>query len=72
MRGPRYFVTDLNVVKDFLLTERVSTQFRAEFFNLFNNPNFKLPDSNNASGTFGRITGALDPRIVQFALKVVF
>ena len=33
---------------------------------------FKLPDSNASSGTFGRITGALDPRILQFALKVLF
>ena len=47
-------------------------QFRAEFFNIFNNVNFNAPNSNVASAQFGRITSALDPRILQFGLKMLF
>jgi hypothetical protein len=47
-------------------------QFRAEFFNLFNHANFSNPTTTLSSGSFGSITGAADPRIVQFALKLSF
>jgi hypothetical protein len=47
-------------------------QFRAEFFNVFNNVNFRSPTTNASSAQFGRITAANDPRILQFALKTVF
>jgi hypothetical protein len=52
------------------ITERVNTEFRAEFFNIFNNVNFNLPNANQSSAQFGRITSALDPRIIQFGFKV--
>jgi hypothetical protein len=54
------------------VTQRVGVQFRAEFFNLFNNVNFNAPNSNVSSAQFGRITSALDPRIIQFGLKLLF
>jgi len=41
--GPGYVETDLGVMKETRLTERVSLQFRAELFNLFNHPNFNYP-----------------------------
>ncbi|HLI84881.1 MAG TPA: TonB-dependent receptor [Bryobacteraceae bacterium] len=41
--GPGYVETDLGVMKDTKITERVSIQFRAELFNLFNHPNFNYP-----------------------------
>jgi hypothetical protein len=48
-------------------------QFRAEFFNLFNTVNLNNPGTTVAtSSSFGRITGAGDPRIMQFGLKFVF
>jgi hypothetical protein len=72
LRGPRFFNTDLGVVKNTGITERVSLQFRAEFFNVFNNVNFRPPSTNAASAQFGRITAAADPRILQFALKTIF
>ena len=59
-------------VKNTKVTERVSLQFRSEFFNVFNNVNFRPPSTNAASAQFGRITAAADPRILQFALKTVF
>jgi hypothetical protein len=72
LRGPRYFNADLGVVKNTRVTEQISVQFRAEFFNVFNNVNFRQPTTNAASAQFGRITAANDPRILQFALKIVF
>ncbi len=72
LRAPRYFNTDIGVLKSNRLTERVSLQFRAEFFNIFNSVNFNGPTSNQASAQFGRITSSLDPRILQFGMKLLF
>jgi hypothetical protein len=85
LAGPRFFDTDLALVKTTKINERSSVEFRAEFFNLFNNVNFyppgttgPSPQGGNALGTtlgtasFGKLTGAQDPRILQFALKFYF
>jgi hypothetical protein len=72
LRGPRYFDTDLGLLKDFAIVERVKLQFRAEFFNAFNNVNFGLPQNYMGSGATGQITGANSPRILQLALKLAF
>jgi hypothetical protein len=72
MRGPRFFNTDLGAFKNTAVTETVSVQFRAEFFNAFNNVNFNGPDNNLSSSQFGQITSAKSPRILQFALKFLF
>ena len=53
-------------------TESKDLQFRAEFFNIFNRANFELPVSDISSSTFGQIQNALQPRLVQFALKFLF
>ena len=44
LRGPGYFQLDLSGVKNFVITERVTMQFRADIFNIFNHPNFANPD----------------------------
>jgi hypothetical protein len=62
----------MSLLKNTSLTERVNLQFRAEAFNLFNHPNFNLPDNFLGSPTFGRITSARDPRHIQFGLKLLF
>jgi hypothetical protein len=72
LRGPRMFDVDFAALKNTKLTERASLQFRAEFFNFFNNVNFSGPNTNISSAQVGRITGASDPRILQFALKMLF
>lgn len=41
--GPGFVETDLGVMKETRITERVSVQFRAELFNIFNHPNFNVP-----------------------------
>ncbi len=74
LRGPGFFNTDLGVLKSTGVTERVNLQFRAEFFNVFNHPNFRLPASNISSSQRGRITAVVDEnqRIIQFGLKLLF
>ena len=44
LRGPAYFQFDLSGMKNFPITERVTMQFRADIFNIFNHPNFTNPD----------------------------
>ena len=59
--------------KETKLTERQTIQLRAEFFNLFNHTQFVNPDGNISDGaTFGTVVRARDPRLIQFALKLVF
>ncbi|HXN21697.1 MAG TPA: TonB-dependent receptor [Candidatus Dormibacteraeota bacterium] len=70
--GPPIKTVDLSLIKLFTLTERVQLQFRVEFFNLFNHPNFDPPSTTFGTGTFGVISGAADPRQVQFGLRIVF
>jgi len=72
LRGPAYFDIDMSMFKDFVFTERFRLQFRAEAFNTENRPNFQNPVATVSSGTFGRITSAYDPRVLQFALKLFF
>jgi hypothetical protein len=72
LRGPGFFDTDFSLIKNFKVTERASLQFRSEFFNLFNNVNFQQPQNILTSSSFGKITAAGDPRILQFAMKLMF
>jgi hypothetical protein len=72
LRGPGYLGTDLALLKVTTVTDKVGLQFRAEFFNILNHVNFNTPNSNVSSAQFGRITSALDPRILQFGLKLLF
>lgn len=54
--------------------ERLGLEFRAEFFNMFNHPQFNPPNSGCCgSSSFGQVTGQYNlPRIVQFALRMTF
>ncbi len=80
--GPRFANTDFSIIKDFPLRFREGTalQFRAEFFNLFNHPQFYLGGSGgsgeqdiNAPATFGIINNTVNnARLIQFALKLKF
>jgi hypothetical protein len=57
LRGPAYFQFDLSGMKNFAITERVTMQFRADIFNLFNHPNFTNPDG----GICSSVTEPLGP-----------
>jgi carboxypeptidase family protein len=80
--GPRFVNTDFSVFKDFPLSfrEAMNLQFRAEFFNLFNHPQFFLngvggtgEQDINTSSSFGVVNNTVNnPRLVQLALRLNF
>ncbi|HYY58603.1 MAG TPA: hypothetical protein VE842_14820, partial [Pyrinomonadaceae bacterium] len=72
LEGPGTENVNVSLVKNAALSERLRLQLRAEFFNLFNHPNFNLPDNFLGSPTFGRILSAQSPRHIQFGLKLLF
>ncbi|MFB3812935.1 MAG: carboxypeptidase regulatory-like domain-containing protein [Terriglobales bacterium] len=72
MTGPAYQNVDFGVTKSFKITEGSKLQFQANFFNLFNHTNFGLPNRNQTSGDFGKITSAYDARETQLALRFDF
>ncbi|MCI0660834.1 MAG: TonB-dependent receptor [Acidobacteria bacterium] len=72
LNGPGYQNVNFSMIKNTLIRENINLQIRAEFFNLFNHPNFGLPDNFLGSPTFGNILSADSPRRVQFGVKLLF
>src|SRR4051812_10688146 len=71
--GPPINNFDFSLHKVLPLSENKRFEFRAEFFNLFNHPQFNNPDGNITDGSdFGRIVRAKEPREIQLALKFYF
>jgi len=64
---------DFAVFKKTSITERVNVEFRTEFFNIFNHPQFGPPNGTETSSTFGEVTNTVNnPRLIQFGLKFNF
>ncbi len=79
--GPGFSNTDFSVIKRTRITERLNLQFRAEFFDIFNNTNFGQPGRIAAVGStaFGVVTNTRfgtgdsgSSRQIQFAMKLTF
>lgn len=71
LRGPAFYNTDLGAFKNFSFTERLRLQFRAEFFNIFNNTQFNNPNTTLGDRQFGSITSVVNrSRQIQFGLKL--
>ena len=83
--GPTYYNTDVDLVKRFVINERINLQFRAEFYNIFNQLQLEQPGTGSSGnviedpGTFGqslseltRADGTTAARQIQLALKLVF
>jgi hypothetical protein len=80
--GPRFVNTDFSLIKDLPLSfrEGMGLQFRAEFFNLFNHPQYFLQGAAgtgeqdvNTPSSFGVINNTVNnPRLIQFGLKLRF
>jgi outer membrane receptor protein involved in Fe transport len=70
--GPALSNTDLVIAKRTPITERWTTELRAEFYNAWNHTEFENPDGNFSDSTFGQVLKARDPRVMQFALKLMF
>ncbi len=73
IRSDRIESLDLSVFKNFRIKERVSVQFRAEWFNALNHPIFGDPNTTVGNVNFGRVTSTANgPRQTQLALKFLF
>lgn len=71
--APGWFDYDGGFFKTFALPFHEATlQFRGELFNATNRTNFGAPNSNFSSASFGTISGAFDPRLIQLGLKLSF
>ncbi len=72
VRGPSYRDVDLSIVRRVPITGSQSLEVRAEIFNLLNTVNLGPPAAVAGAADFGTITTALDPRVVQLAVKYAF
>jgi hypothetical protein len=72
LQGPGYQQWDFSAIKNIPIRESKTLQLRAEFFNIFNHANFRLPNSDISSPDFGKISEAQPGRLVQLALKFLF
>jgi hypothetical protein len=73
VRGPAYRDVDLAVMRRIPVASRDrALEVRAEIFNLFNTVNLGAPAAVAGAANFGTITTALDPRVVQVAVKFLF
>ena len=87
--GPHYFDTDMTIMKytKFPKWETMKFGIGAQFFNLFNHPNFANPNNNINGGDFGAVTATVNPptsilgsflggdastRLIQLTAKVTF
>ncbi|HYV32335.1 MAG TPA: hypothetical protein VEO53_14685, partial [Candidatus Binatia bacterium] len=76
--GPGYINTDFSALKKthipwFIGAEGAQLEFRAEFFNVFNNVNLTTVDSDIATGSsFGLAFASFPARDIQFGLRIEF
>jgi hypothetical protein len=73
VQGPGQFNWDISIIKGIKISEAHNFQFRTEFYNAFNTPQFGNPDTAFRNASFGQITGtSVGPRIIQFGFKYIF
>ncbi|MBI1760785.1 MAG: hypothetical protein HYR56_05040 [Acidobacteria bacterium] len=79
LRGPGFQNWDISLVKNFVLREKTSLQFRAESFNTFNhtdftglNTNVSFDASGNPTNGFGSVNASGPGRSLEFGLKLRF
>jgi hypothetical protein len=72
--GPGFINSDFSVIKKITLPRRdMGLDFRAEFFNLFNHPQFGMPVNDYNAPGFGAVNSTVNnPRLVQFGLKLTY
>jgi hypothetical protein len=72
IRGPGTWNTDLMINRKFKITERIDTDFRAEFYNLPNTSHFGNPNTDVSSASFGQISSSSGERQIRFGLRLGF
>ena len=76
--GPGQFFADMTLGKEFRLSERARVKFEWQAFNVFNRANFLLATTGGGAnnhvtyGNFGQAAGTLNPRQMQFDIKISF
>ena len=71
--GPGRFNWDMSLFKDFVIHEQTKFEFRAEAFNVFNHPQFNLPNASIGNPQAGQITSTVgNPRQLQMGLRFQF
>ena len=71
--GPGFAVVDVSIQKRFNLTEKSRLEFRADFFNIANHANFRIPERRRGNSGFGRIRGTIGTgRQTQLGLRLEF
>jgi len=70
--GPGLTNADLVLSRYIRLREGLNLQFRAEFFDALNHPNYNLVGRIINDPTFGQVLSQFDPRELQFGLKLIF
>ena len=63
---------DIGIFKGTPIGEKLRVEFRTEIFNIFNHAQFYGTDGGSSNPTFGQPLKVRDPRLVQFALKILF
>ncbi len=73
LNGPGRWNWDMSLFKDFVIREDMKFQFRAEAFNIFNHPQFGLPNASIGNAQAGIISSTVgNPRQLQGALRFMF
>jgi len=72
LRNPGVWNTDLMINRKFQITEKIDTDFRAEFYNLPNTSHFNGPDGYVNDSTFGQISSSFGERQIRFGLRLGF
>lgn len=71
--GPGQHNWNISLIKNTRITEATSLEFRAEFYNVWNHAQFNPPVNDVSNSFFGGIfNSSVPPRIMQFALKLLF
>jgi hypothetical protein len=72
LNNPGYINFDINLQKNFAITERIGLELRSSFYNAFNHANLYGPGSTLTSANFGVITSASNPRVIEFGSRFSF
>lgn len=72
LTNPGYINFDINLQKNFAITERIGLEIRSSFYNAFNHANLYGPANSLSSSNFGAITTASNPRVVEFGSHLTF
>jgi len=72
VRGPGVHLTDLGIFKNFKVSRQIQAQYRLELFNAFNQTQLSGVGTTLGNPTFGTVTSANEPRLIQMGFKVTF